>query len=123
MGGPTDMKAIKSDPMKPRTKYDESFKRQAVENWLASGKSAEVVGKELGVKSSRLYDWRQQFAPAPVEVRTELPGKPRSQAELQTLLEAAQREMAHLREQRDILKKTLGILSEPSVNAAKGSTR
>ena len=47
MGGPTDMKAIKIDPMKPRTKYDESFKKQAVENWLASGKSAEVVGKEL----------------------------------------------------------------------------
>jgi hypothetical protein len=33
------------------------------------------------------------------------------------------RENRHLREQRDILKKTLGILSEPSTNATNGSPR
>jgi hypothetical protein len=38
-------------------------------------------------------------------------------------LEAAEREIARLREQRDILKKTLGIISEPPRNASKGSTR
>jgi hypothetical protein len=48
--------------------------------------------------------------------------KPGSVADLQGQLNAAQREIRHLREQRDILKKTLGILSEPSPNAMNGST-
>jgi hypothetical protein len=38
-------------------------------------------------------------------------------------LDAARREIARISEQRDILKKTLGILSEPSTNAMPGSTR
>jgi hypothetical protein len=42
---------------------------------------------------------------------------------LHTQLDAARREIRHLTEQRDILKKTLGILSEPSTNARHGSTR
>jgi len=49
--------------------------------------------------------------------------KPASVAELQTQLEAARREIRHVTEQRDILKKTLGILSEPLPNAMHGFTR
>jgi hypothetical protein len=49
--------------------------------------------------------------------------KPGSLADLQGQLDAALRENRHLREQRDILKKTLGILSEPSLSATNGSTR
>jgi hypothetical protein len=44
-------------------------------------------------------------------------------ADLQARLEAAERENRHLREQRDILKKTLGILSEPPMNVTNGFTR
>jgi hypothetical protein len=35
----------------------------------------------------------------------------------------AERELARVREQRDILKKTLGILSEPLASALNVSTR
>jgi hypothetical protein len=49
--------------------------------------------------------------------------KPGSLADVQGQLEDALRENRHLREQRDILKKTLGILSEPSTNAINGLTR
>ena len=49
--------------------------------------------------------------------------KPGSQADLLSQLEAALRENRHLREQRDILKKTLGILSEPPKNVLNGFTR
>ena len=49
--------------------------------------------------------------------------KPGSLADLQGQLDSAQREIRHLREQRDILKKTLGILSEPPASATNGSTR
>ena len=44
-----------------------------------------------------------------------------SVADLQGQLDAAQRENRHLREQCQILKKTLGILSEPPTSAIKGS--
>jgi transposase-like protein len=51
-------------PVKVRRKFDETFKREALNNWLASGKSAEVIAQELGINSNRLYAWKQRFAPA-----------------------------------------------------------
>ena len=35
---------------------DESFKRQAVELWLRSGKNAEGVAGELGIRKGNLYE-------------------------------------------------------------------
>ena len=106
-----------------RRKFDETFKREAVLNWRRSGKSAEVVAQELGIKANRLYAWQPRFAPADNGARAAAELKPGSVADLQTRLEAALRENRHLREQRDILKKTLSILSEPSLNAMPGLTR
>ena len=59
------MKSIKIKTVKTRRKFDETFKREALNNWLTSNKSAEVVAQELGVTSSRLYAWKQRFAPGP----------------------------------------------------------
>lgn len=39
-------------------------KREAVQNWLSSGKSAEVIAQELGLSPDRLYAWKKCFAPA-----------------------------------------------------------
>lgn len=110
-------------PIKVRRKFDETFKREAVLNWLQSGKSAEVIAQELGLKANRLYAWKQSFAPADAGGKAGAGAKPGSPADLQSQLEAARREIHHLREQRDILKKTLGILSEPSTNVINGLTR
>jgi transposase len=117
------MKNIKENPVKIRRKFDQTFKREAVQNWLGSGKSAEVVAQELGVHANRLYAWKKRFAPADAGGRAAAGAKPGSVVDLQARLEAAERENRHLREQRDILKKTLGILSEPPMNATNGSTR
>lgn len=117
------MKPIKETSIKSRRKFDEAFKREAVQNWLASGKSAGVIGKELGLQANRLYAWRECFAPADAGGRAAAGAKPGSVADLQSQLDAALRENRHLREQRDILKKTLGILSEPSPNGMNGLTR
>ena len=117
------MKSIKENPVKVRRKFDQTFKREAVQNWLSSGKSAEVVAQELGLLTNRLYAWRKRFAPAAAGGRAAAGAKLGSVADLQARLEAAERENRHLREQRDILKKTLGILSEPPISATNGSTR
>jgi transposase-like protein len=114
---------MKETPVKTRRKFDETFKREAVQNWLQSGKSAEVIAEELGLSANLLYSWKKLFAPAAVGGRAAAGAKPGSAADLQSQLDAARRELRHIREQRDILKKTLGILSEPSWNATNGSTR
>ena len=114
---------MKPPAVKVRRKFDETFKREAVQNWLASGKSAEVIAQELGLNANRLYAWRNRFAPAAAGGRAAAGAKPGSQGDLQSQLDATRRELARVREQRDILKKTLGILSEPSPNAINGLTR
>jgi transposase len=116
------IKANLPRPVRTQRKFDKDFKRQAVANWLSSGRSAEVIAQELGINSNRLYAWRKRFAPE--DAGRPAPGaKPASVADLQAQLDAAHRELARVREQRDILKKTLGILSDPQPNATGGSTR
>ena len=117
------MKPIKETSVIVRRKFDATFKREAVQNWLASGKSAEVIGKELGLQANRLYAWRKGFGPAAAGGVAAAGSKPGSLADLQSRLDVAEREIRHLREQRDILKKTLGILSEPLPNATNGLMR
>jgi len=112
---------MKQTPVQERRKFDQTFKREAVINWLQSGKSAAVVGEELGINAGLLYAWRK-LVPDVIGQR-KAPGKPGSVADLQGQLEAAQRELRHVREQCTILKKTLGILSEPPTNGMNGSAR
>lgn len=97
-------------PVKVRRKFDAAFKREAVAHWVASGKSAEAVGEELGIGAERLYVWKPRFIP-PTAVEAE---------DLRAQLEATRRELARVSEQRDILKKTLGILSEPLPKSTPG---
>ena len=117
------MKSLKTNQTENRRKYDTTFKLEAVQNWLSSGKSAGVVAEELGLSPDRLYAWRKLLPPAPAGGRAGAGGRRSSSSELQAQLEAALRENRHLREQRDILKKTLGILSEPSPSVSSGCTR
>lgn len=101
--------------IKPRKKFDRNFKQEAVTLWLSSGKSAQVVAGELGIRDKQLYLWRRTFVP--------VTGVKLSVAELEAQNLALRRDNDLLRQQRDILKKTLGILSEPPNNATNGLTR
>lgn len=47
LGKPCMLKPIKENSVGVRRKFDPSFKREAVQNWLASGKSADVVQNQL----------------------------------------------------------------------------
>lgn len=110
----TEVKTETTNEIKPRRKYDEAFKQQAVDLWVSSGKPARQIAQELGIPKERLRRWKAQQAAAPA---------PASQAELQAEVAALRRENALLRQQRDILKKTLGIISEPPNSASTASKR
>ena len=106
-----EVKANQVPEIKPRRKFDAAFKRESVALWLSSGKSAREIAAELGIEERHLYLWKKTHAPL----------RPSSPAQLDSELAALRRENAHLRQQRDILKKTLGILSELPSSGMSGS--
>jgi transposase-like protein len=77
---------MKQAPVKVRRKFDGTFKHEAVQNWLSSGKSAEVIAEELGLKANLLYAWKKRFAPADAGGRAAAGAKPGSLADLQAQL-------------------------------------
>lgn len=100
---------LMSDTTKTKYKrYDEAFKRQAVEHWLVSGKPGRQIAAELGINQQSLKVWKQKFKQLPAgQVAPTLDAL---QAENRRLA----RELRRAQEQRDILKKTLGIISAPN---------
>lgn len=96
-------------PRQRRT-FDEAFKRDAVALLLRQDKPVKQLAQELGVSQWNLRDWRAQYGPAAPAKSTE---------QLEAELRVLRRENESLRTQRDILKKTLGILVEPGSNATR----
>ncbi len=100
--------------------YDEAFKQEAVRLWQSSGRSAETIARELGISVFNLYAWKHREQPARA-AGVAAPGE--NKQSLQAENERLRRELARVTEQRDILKKAAGILSEPSPSGMPGSKR
>jgi transposase len=99
---------------KTHKRYDDAFKRSAVEHWMLSGKSVRQIATELGVNVQTLHSWKLKFKELPAgQVAGTLEAL---QAENRRL----QRELQRVSVQRDILKKTLGIISEVPGNDSHG---
>lgn len=94
-------------PKRTRRQYDEAFRRQAVALVESSGKPLSAVAAELGISHWNLRDWIPIY------------GKRSTPVELQEQLERTRQELARIREERDALKKALGILAEPRRNASR----
>ena len=108
---------------KPRRhrKYDEEFKRRAVEMWMNGGKRAEQIAQELGIRYWDLYKWKKKY-------HSSLPmggegSEPPTVENLQRRLAALEREYERVKTQRDILKKTMGIVCEAPESGTNGSKR
>jgi transposase len=96
----------------PRSKrYEEAFKKQAVEHWLQSGKPGTQIARELGVSYPTLKQWKRCYWGDAMPVRPDLERENH----------ALRAELARVREQRDILKKTLGIFAVPSRSGMSAS--
>ena len=114
------MKTQLSKPTRSRARYSDQYKQEALELWRASGRSAAKVAAELGIRPPLLYRWaRTERAPDPQTGR-----RPRrSVEELEAENRHLRAENAKLLEQREVLKKSLGILSEVPPRGMPGSNR
>jgi len=92
-----------------RRRFSEEYQDEALALWRQSGRSAAKVGAELGIRPSLLYKWAKVR-----RLGTEhgaQPARPEV-AELEAEIRRLTAENAKLLEQREVLKKSLGILSE-----------
>lgn len=92
---------------KQRRRYTEEFKREAVELWQSSEKSAAEIEQDLGIGVGMLYQWNKVFKK---QAAAEADGSAAESAELKRL----RRELAIVKEERDILKKAISIFSKGS---------
>jgi transposase len=113
------MKTQLSKPARTPARYTEQYKREALELWRASGRSAAKVAAELGIRPPLLYRWAR-LERLSKEAKT--PVRPtHSLEELEAENRRLRAENAKLLEQREILKKSLGILCEVPQSAMSGS--
>jgi len=97
---------MSTERKKERQTYDTEFKKQAVQLVLTSGRPLAQIARELGVADWNLRDWRLRFQP-------QLATQPDTLEAMRLRVAQLERDNLQLREQRDILKKTLGIVSTP----------
>lgn len=93
-------------------RYEAEYKREALKLWRSSGRSAAKVAAELGIRAPLLYRWARVEREPTVTKSASSDVTPPNVAALQAEVERLRAENAKLLEQREILKKSLGILSE-----------
>ena len=82
---------------KPRRKYDDAFKQQALQ-MLRVGQSVPTVAQALGVGEGLLYKWKQATHSSAADQE----------------LEQLRQKLKQVETERDILKKALSIFSRPT---------
>jgi len=89
--------------------YDRDFKINAVNLYKNSGRSMKTIAEELGLSTSSLSNWVRQYSE---KAQESFPGKGQVKASEEEV-KALRKELAHVRQERDILKKALAIFSGP----------
>ncbi len=90
--------------------YSPEFKREAIQLWQSSGKSATAIESELGITHGLLSRWKRK---QDTNGQNAFPGKGRL-LPVQEEMRQLEKENAILRQERDILKKAVAIFSSPS---------
>src|SRR6266480_1393053 len=115
------MKTQLSKPSRTKARYTEEYKQEALELWRKSGRSAAKVAAELGIRAPLLYRWarpKRQSNPSKAELSAG-----RSVEKLEAEIRRLRAENAKLLERREVLKKSLGILSEAPARGMPESNR
>ncbi|MCP4639396.1 MAG: transposase [bacterium] len=96
-----------------RRRYDEEFKRNAVELLLSGGHDLKPLARELGVCPTTLRGWRDRYLHGLEDSPQGAPRGP-TPREMSEEVRRLRKDNEKLKRQREILKKALGILSEQS---------
>ena len=93
-----------------RKRFSKQFKLDAIAQYEHGDKSMAQIERDLGITEGALGKWRSELREAKTETEA-FPGNgnlPESEARLRQL----ERENAQLRQEKEILKKVLGIYSK-----------
>jgi transposase len=93
---------------KERKIYSKEFKLEAIELAKSSDKSDTQLEQDLGLSRGCLYNWRKQLEQAGAQA---FPGKGNLKPD-DEYTRRLERELALVRQERDILKKALAIFSQ-----------
>jgi transposase len=91
-----------------RRRYDRAFKNEAVKLVTEGGRTVAEAARNLGIHENLLHKWKKQYEE---DSEHAFPGKGRLKPQDEALRKL-QRELADVREERDILKKALAIFSK-----------
>ena len=91
-------------------RYSEAFKAHAIELLLTGNMSMNQLAKELGITLDSLRVWKAEYLQRAGSVKRD--GQDVSAVDLEREVRELRQENEHLRRQREILKKALGILSD-----------
>jgi transposase len=103
---------------KPRRAFTAEFKREAVALLQSSGRPLTRIAAELGIQPSMLRNWRAIANGAPPRSRATASATPAASSPMTAPADQAaeiarlKRELDRVRQERDILKKAIGIFSE-----------
>ena len=85
--------------------HTEEFKKEAVRLLLTSGKTQRQIAKELGISEWSISTWKRQFdLDKPENAELKLSADER--------IRQLEKEVSTLTQERDILKKAMGIVSK-----------
>ena len=94
--------------MSERTRFSREFKKEAVELLRSSGKTSIEIANDLGINRDNLLRWKREF-----ETEERNTGRISINPEDSEEIKRLKKEMLILKQERDILKKALGIFSKP----------
>ena len=97
-------------------RHDREFKLAAVKRSFEPGKAAAEVARELDIPVTRLYKWREQFEKKQGKAFSE-----KSTNNSSNELEFLRKEVKRLKQERDILKKSLIFFAKDEDNDLNSS--
>ena len=97
-------------------RHDQEFKLAAVRRSLEPGKTAAQVARELDIPVTLLYKWRELFNKKQENAFCE-----KNTVSSNSELEALRKEVKRLRQERDILKKSLIFFAKDQDNDLNSS--
>jgi len=93
---------------KVKREFTEEFRKSTVDLVISSEKSTAAIAKDLGINPTTLYSWVSK------EKNATNPQNGKNNSELFDELKRLKKELAEVKEQRDILKKATAYFAKES---------